>query len=122
MSKSEVQPERPQTWRLCVAYWVSRTTRAQAHTHVAPPPHTHTHMDARTHTGMPCPHVHACTHTHGNIYYLLLFQGLNGFVTTPQCDVIHTLSLLLKLHTNRSLKRVQCFSITIYNCVPHIQL
>jgi hypothetical protein len=47
-----VERKRSQTiWRLRVAYWISKTTRAQASVHPhPPPPHTHTHSLTHTHS------------------------------------------------------------------------
>ena len=46
MSKNMVQPERTQTiWRLRVAYWIGKLTRAQVHARA----HAPTHRNARCH-------------------------------------------------------------------------
>ena len=61
ISKNMVEPERPETiWRMRVACWINKATRAQAHTRTrAPTPtHAHTYSRARAHTH---------THTHRNM-------------------------------------------------------
>ena len=68
--------EGPQTWRVRVACWISRVTRAQAHAH-AP-----TRLLSLSHT-------HA--HTHREMWYSLLF------VTSPQRYVIRTLPVFFCL-------------------------
>jgi hypothetical protein len=59
MLKNMVEPERPQTvsiWRIRVAGWISKATRAHAHAHSHTPgnphapPHTHTHTHTHTQT------------------------------------------------------------------------
>jgi hypothetical protein len=60
MSKNMVELERPQTiWRLRVAYWVSKDTRAQAHALAGSPTHRKTNTNARTYMSSLSP-----THTH----------------------------------------------------------
>ena len=62
MSKNLVEPERTQTiWRMRIACWVRKATRAQAHAiaRALTPTHTRTHASTR-------PHVHARTHTHAH--------------------------------------------------------
>ena len=75
MSKNLVEPQRRQKrWRLRMAYWMSKSTRAQAYVRFcAPtptPPHKYTRTDARTHT-------QALTHSR----VILLFHGNSGFGT-----------------------------------------
>ena len=53
MPKNVVEPETPQTiWRMRVACWISKTTRAQAHARVRAPTTTHAlqHPRERAHT------------------------------------------------------------------------
>ena len=75
------------TWRIRVACWISKATCTYAHAHAHAPVYPHT----RT-------HAQACTHR--PICNTFAFHSNNGFVNTPQCYVIRTLSVLLKLNSN----------------------
>ena len=78
ISKNLVEPGRPQTiWRMRVACWMCKATRAQAHGR-AP---THTHVL-----------THACTHKYVR---LAAFPGQQYFVNAPRYYVMRTLPFLL---------------------------
>ena len=71
MSKNMVEPERTQTiWRLRVACWLSKPTRAQAHTRACAPTHAHTVVRDT---------------------YCSFFCGNNGFVNAPHCYIMFLL-------------------------------
>ena len=70
MTKNTVEPERQQaTWRLRVAYWISKATSAQAHECTRVP--TPTSLDARAITHS-LTHARACTHAHIHKYVILI--------------------------------------------------
>ena len=78
-----VEPEGPQIiWRMRVACWISKATRAQAHARARAPTHIHTRM-------------HSPTRAHAQKYVTPLFHGNSGFVNAPHCYVIRTLHVLL---------------------------
>ena len=81
-----VEPERLQKaiWRR-VACWISKATRAQAHTSAHVRSHTHKRARAR-----------ALVDTHIHKQDLLLFHGNKSFVNLPQCYVTRTLPFLLR--------------------------
>ena len=59
ISKNIVEPERSQTvWRLCVAYWISKASRASTNSHRCTQTHRHTHSHALVHA-----FLRACAHT-----------------------------------------------------------
>ena len=64
MSKNVVVPDRPQTiWRMRVAYWISKATRAQAHARARVPTPTYTHTYAlisASATPLPQTHTEMC--------------------------------------------------------------
>ena len=67
-------------------------------------------IHARKHTLAP---VHSTyTHTHTNMYYLLLFHYNSGFVNAPQCYVIRMLPVLFIL-----LKCSECFECYVICCL-----
>ena len=92
MSKNVVEPGRLQTiWRMRVAYWINKATRAQAHARASAPTPTHTQTHALT---RPPTHTHTHTHTHKatcNTYCFSTEQRLRE----RAYYVICTLSVLL---------------------------
>jgi hypothetical protein len=86
MSKNMVQPEGPQPiWRIRVACWISKATRAKARAHTS----TYTRARARTRT-----------HTHTEHIILDAFPRQKFFANAPQCYVLCTMAALLRrLHT-----------------------
>jgi hypothetical protein len=75
MSKNTVEPEGTQRiWRMRVAYWISKLTRASTR--------QRSYERARKNT---------------NVQYLLLFHGNSGFVNALQSYVTRTLPLLLQI-------------------------
>jgi hypothetical protein len=69
VSTNMVEPERTQTiWRLRVAYWISKPTRAKEHARIRAStfPPTHTHTPTKALICMPSP-MRARAHTHTNM-------------------------------------------------------
>ena len=108
-SKNIVKPERTQTiWRLCVAYWISKPTRAQiracarAPTPTHPPTrtrartHTHTHIHGLTHA-YACPHSRASACTDAEICNTSCFPRQQLRYTYSACLVDFTHSTVLHL-------------------------
>ena len=90
ISKKVVEPERPQMtiWRR-VAYWISKTTRQQAHSCARAPTHTHTRTYSPT-------NARTRAHTHTDKYVIPLLSHANScFSNAPHCYVIRPWSVLL---------------------------
>ena len=105
-SKNMAELERVQiTWRLRMAYSISKLKRAKAQARVSTGTPTHTreraHIYARTHT-------HAVTNTRARAHtgickYLVIFiafYGNNSFVKALPCSVTRTLPLLFNIYEN----------------------
>jgi hypothetical protein len=94
MRKNMVEPEKPQmtTWRMRVASWMSKASRAHWHMYIPTHLCTHTRTHAHTHT-----HTRARSYKHRNLRHLLFFYGISDNTKVFQCYVMHTLPVLLNL-------------------------
>ena len=84
-------------WHMRFTCWISKATLARAHVHDYARKQKHTrriHEHELINTHHSCAH----THTHRNIFYLLLLHVTHNYVTAPQPYVLRTLPALLVYH------------------------
>jgi hypothetical protein len=106
MFKNIVKPQRTKIiWRLRVAYWISKLTRASTGSR----PYTHTHIHTRTHdrTRMFSPTL-ARAHTQKYIIHVAFCRN-GGSANAPQCYFIYTLPVLLQLYVGVSVSNPDCY-------------
>ena len=95
MSKNMVEPERThKIWRLRVACWIIKLTRAQAHARACAPTHTQTH--ARTRMPLPTRALERARTLTQKYVILYAFHGNSGFVDAPKCCLFFFFCLLLR--------------------------
>ena len=118
--KDMLEPERTQTiWRLHVAFWISKLTRAKVHARDRAPTHRHTHTRGRTHEyAYPPPRArararaHTHTHTHTETYNTSCFRKRASMLCYS-----YTASLVISVlpNTFRFTIRQSCYHETLYN-------